>query len=247
LDDSQRSLGEFNASEDADETESDADKESDDNAVEVIADQRETKSKVVRELDSSEGMGVELETLEVGDYVLSDRVAVERKSVQDFIDTITGGRSLFDQMGDLSSSYARPLLVLEGERESLYATGVHPNAVRGALASVVVDYGVPVLFTADQEETAETLGVVARREQEERDREARVHGEKSSATLKEQQEYVVSSIADVGPVTARALLEEFGSVEEVMTATAEELQEAEGVGEKTATRIREVVGSEYGG
>ena len=247
LDDSQRSLGEFDASEDSDEKESDADEEPDDDTVEVIADQRETKSKVVRELDSSDGIGVELETLEVGDYVLSDRVAVERKSVDDFIDTITGGRSLFDQMGDLSSSYARPLLVLEGERESLYATGVHPNAVRGALASVVVDYGVPVLFTADQEETAETLAVVARREQEERDREARVHGEKSSATLQEQQEYVVSSIADVGPVTARALLDEFGSVEAVMTADAEELQDAEGVGEKTAKRIREVVGSDYEG
>jgi len=246
LDDSQRSLGEFDASEDgSDETESQDD--ADDDTVEIIADQRETKSKVVRELDSTEGIDVELETLEVGDYVLSDRVAVERKSVQDFIDTITGGRSLFDQMGDLSSSYARPLLVLEGKRESLYATGVHPNAVRGALASVVVDYGVPVLFTADQEETAETFSVVARREQEERDREARVHGEKSSATLTEQQEYVVSSIADVGPVTARALLDEFGSVEEVMTAGAEELQDAEGVGEKTAKRIREVVGSKYEG
>jgi Fanconi anemia group M protein len=245
LDDSQRSLGEFDAPGDSDETESQED--ADDDTVEVVADQRETKSKVVRELDSSEGIGVTLETLEVGDYVLSDRVAVERKSVEDFIDTITGGRSLFDQMGDLSSSYARPLLVLEGERESLYATGVHPNAVRGALASVVVDYGVPVLFTADQQETAETFAVVARREQEESDREVRVHGEKSSATLKEQQEYVVSSIADVGPVTARSLLEEFGSVESVMTATADELQEAEGVGEKTAKRIREVVGTEYEG
>ena len=243
LDDSQMSLGEFDG--DA-ETDSDAET-GDEDGVEVIADQRETKSKVVRELDSSDGVGVELETLDVGDYVLSDRVAVERKSVEDFIDTITGGRSLFDQMGDLSSSYARPLLVLEGDRESLYATGVHPNAVRGALASVVVDYGVPVLFTADQQETAETLAVVARREQEESDREVRVHGEKSSATLREQQEYVVSSIADVGPVTARALLGEFESVESVMTASAEELQEAEGVGEKTATRIREVVGSEYGG
>jgi len=245
LDESQRSLGEFDASEEgSDETESDA---SDEDTVEVIADQRETKSKVVRELDSSEGMGVTLETLEVGDYVLSDRVAVERKSVDDFLDTLTGGRSLFDQMGDLSSSYARPILVLEGERQRLYSTGVHPNAVRGALASVVVDYGVPVLFTADQEETAETLGVVAKREQEEREREARVHGEKSSATLKEQQEYVVSSIADVGPVTARALLEEFGSVEAVMMADEEELQKAEGVGEKTAKRIREVVSSEYEG
>jgi Fanconi anemia group M protein len=244
LDDSQRSLGEFDAAEtDGEDAEAD---ETDEDTVTVVADQRETKSNVVRELDTSD-MEVELETLDVGDYVLSDRVAVERKSVQDFVDTLTGGRSLFDQMGDLSSSYARPLLILEGEREALYSTGVHKNAVRGALASVVVDYGVPVLFTADEDETAETLAVVARREQEERDREARVHGEKSSATLREQQEYVVSSIADVGPVTARALLEEFGTVEDVMTADEDELQDSEGVGEKTASRIREVVASEYEG
>ncbi|MFP4189234.1 MAG: helix-hairpin-helix domain-containing protein, partial [Halobacteriales archaeon] len=69
----------------------------------------------------------------------------------------------------------------------------------------------------------------------------------SSATLAEQQEYVVSSIADVGPVTARALLDELGSVEAVMTADEDELQNAEGVGEKTAARVREVVASEYEG
>ncbi len=246
LDDSQRSLGEFDDGTDEDATDGETDEEGNEDAVTVVADQRETKSKVVRELDTSD-IDVTLETLDVGDYVLSDRVAVERKSVEDFLDTLTGGRSLFEQTGDLSSSYARPLLVLEGEREQLYSTGVHPNAVRGALASVVVDYGVPVLFTSGEEETAETLAVVAKREQEESDREVRVHGEKSSATLQEQQEYVVSSIADVGPVTARALLDEFGTVEAVMTATEDELRRAEGVGEKTAVRIREVVASEYDG
>ena len=74
-----------------------------------------------------------------------------------------------------------------------------------------------------------------------------VHGEKSAKTLAEQQEYVVSSIADIGPVTARTLLEHFGSVEAVMTADREQLAEVEGVGEVTADRIREVTGSDYEG
>jgi Fanconi anemia group M protein len=72
-----------------------------------------------------------------------------------------------------------------------------------------------------------------------------VHGEKSAKTLDEQQEYVVSAIADVGPVTAESLLSALGSVEAVMTASAEELRAVRGVGEKTAARIREVVGSDY--
>jgi len=46
-------------------------------------------------------------------------------------------------------------------------------------------------------------------------------------------------------VTARSLLEEFGTVEAVMTAREGDLLEADGVGEVTAEKIREVVGSEY--
>jgi len=61
----------------------------------------------------------------------------------------------------------------------------------------------------------------------------------------EQQEYVVSAVAEVGPVTARSLLSHFGSVEAVMTATEEDLLDVEGIGDVTAERIREVVGSEY--
>lgn len=215
-------------------------------SISIIVDQRETKSSVVRSLDRREDVGLELETLEVADYILSDRVAIERKSADDFVDTITGGRSLFEQAGDLKSNYSRPIYLVEGRLEDLYSKGVHPNAVRGALASLSVDFGVSVLFTSGEDESAEILYTVAKREQEDEDREVRVHGEKSSATLMEQQEYVVSSIADVGPVTARKLLEEFGSVESVMTASKEELKEAEGVGEKTAERIREVVGTGYG-
>jgi Fanconi anemia group M protein len=56
---------------------------------------------------------------------------------------------------------------------------------------------------------------------------------------------VVSSIADIGPVTARSLLIAFGTVEAVMTARTEDLLEVNGVGEVTAERIREVVGSGY--
>ena len=216
-------------------------------AVEVVADQRELDSHIARDLSTREGVETRLETLAVGDYVLSDRVVVERKSVEDFLDTLVGGdRSMFEQVGDAARFYARPVVILEGER--LYETrNVHPNAVRGALASLAVDFGASVLRTADPEETADLLEVVARREQEADDREVSVHGEKGGKTLTERQEYVVSSVAEVGPVTARALLEHFGSVEAVMTADEAALREVDGIGEVTAGRIREVTGSGYAG
>ena len=217
----------------------------DDGTVEIVADQRELDSTIARDLSTREGVETRLETLSVGDYVLSDRVVVERKSVSDFLDTLTGGdRSMFEQLGDATRHYARPILILEGE--GLYEErNVHPNAVRGALASLAVDFGASVLRTEDESDTADMLEVVATREQEKDDREVSVHGEKASKTLAEQQENVVASIADIGPVTARSLLEEFRTVEAVMTARKEDLLEVQGVGEVTADRIREVVGSEY--
>jgi Fanconi anemia group M protein len=215
--------------------------------VEIVVDQRELDSSIARDLSRKDGVRTRLETLAVGDYVLSDRVAVERKSVSDFLDTLTGGdRSMFEQVGDAARHYARPVVVLEGA--DLYGRrNVHPNAIRGALSSLAVDFGASVLRTSDEQDTAELLYTIARREQEDDDRQVSVHGEKGKRTRTEQQEYVVGSIAEVGPVTARALLEHFGSVEAVMTASEDDLLEVEGVGKVTAGRIRDVVGTEYSG
>jgi ERCC4-related helicase/ERCC4-type nuclease len=215
--------------------------------IEIVADQRELDSTIARDLSTREGVDVRLETLEVGDYVLSDRVAVERKSVSDFLDTLVGGdRSLFEQVGDMARFYDRPVVIVEGER--LYEErNVHPNAIRGALASLAIDFGASVLRTEDENNTAELLAVIAGREQRTAEREVQVHGRKSSKTLAEQQEYVVGAIADIGPVTARSLLEHFESVEQVLTADEDDLLEVAGVGAVTASRIREVVASEYDG
>jgi ERCC4-related helicase/ERCC4-type nuclease len=221
--------------------------ETESDAVEVVVDQRELDAAIARDLSLRDGIETRLETLAVGDYVLSDRVVVERKTVADFLETLTGGdRSLFEQVGDAARNYGRPVVVIEGD--GLYdRRSVHPKAIHGALASLAVDFGASILRTADEQETADLLAVLASREQEDGDRLVSVHGEKQSRTLAEQQEYVVAAIAEVGPVTARSLLDELGSVEAVMSADCDTLMTAEGVGEVTAKRIREVTGSSYAG
>ena len=50
-----------------------------------------------------------------------------------------------------------------------------------------------------------------------------------------------------GPAVARNLLKHFESIEKIMTATKEELQEVELVGPKIAERIRELVAGIYKG
>ncbi|MBN1323159.1 MAG: DEAD/DEAH box helicase [Methanotrichaceae archaeon] len=212
-------------------------------APSVLVDPRERD--VARELEAL-GVEVRLLTLEVGDYVASERLGIERKTAQDFVACIVDpDRGLFRQVGDLSRSFEKPLLILEGS--DLYTRQIHPNAIRGALASIAIDFGVPVLPTADIHETAALIALLARREQASGGREVKPHGKKTARTLVEQQEYLLTAIPSVGPSVARNLLRHFGSLEKVMTATYDELMEVEKVGPKIAERIRELVGGEYKG
>ena len=219
----------------------------DTDTVEIVADRREMDASIARDLSARDDVDIRLETLDVGDYICSDRVAVERKSTADFVDSLVGDeRSIFEQVGALARYYARPVVIIEGE--GLYdQRDVHPNAVRGALASLAVDFGASIVHTESEADTTELLAVLAAREQTLAERSVSVHGGKGEKTLGEQQEYVVSSIAEIGPVTAGSLLEAFGSVEAVLTASEDELLDVDGVGPVTAERIREVVASEYTG
>ncbi len=206
----------------------------------IIVDSREMRSeavKILREL----GANLEVKNLETADYVLSDRVAVERKTVDDFVDSLISDR-LFPQLLKLKS-YQRPILILEGE--NIYRRAVHPNAVRGAIATIVADFGIPTIFTKDERETAEFLYAIARREQEEKRREVVEHYGKTKRTLKEEQEYVVSALSGVGSIIAKNLLEHFQTIERIATASEEELMEVPKVGEKTAKRIRLLMSTPY--
>lgn len=191
------------------------------------------------------GLEVTVRNLEVGDYVVSDRVAIERKTAQDFVSSIIDPeRNLFRQIADLARTYDRPVLILEGR--DLYTTQMNAASIQGALVSVAVDYGVPIIPTDDRDETARVIALLVRRETQE-GREPKVHGHKTARTLKEQQEYLISAIPSIGPTVARNLLKHFGSIERIMTASAEELQDAPLVGPKIAQRIRELVSGEYKG
>jgi len=210
--------------------------------IQIYVDPRERE---MAKLLEAKGLAVTLRNLEVGDYVVSDRVAVERKTARDFVDSIIDPeRNLFRQIADLKRTYDRPVLILEGR--DLYARQVGAASIRGALATVAIDFHIPIIPTEDQNETAEVIAILAKREGQE-GREPKVHGHKTARTLKEQQEYLISAIPNVGPALAKNLLKHFGSVQRIMTASSEELQEVEKVGPKIAERIRELVGGSYKG
>lgn len=213
-----------------------------DDEVTVVLDQREIRSTVARSLEKM-GINIVVKTLEVGDYIVSNRTAIERKSAEDFVSSLLD-RDLFRQISDLAGAYDKPILIIEGE--GLFTSRMlNPNAIHGTLVSLVLDFGVSVLYTRDPEDTASLISILAKREQVDEKREISVHGKKSSMLLSQQQEYIVSSISDIGPNAARNLLEHFGTVENVMKAEQDDLTDVRNIGPKTASKMREILTSEY--
>ncbi|AEG19403.1 DEAD/DEAH box helicase [Methanobacterium paludis] len=207
----------------------------------VYADSREGNSSVLRELDRLD-VNIKVKGLAVADYQVSDEVAIERKTAKDFIGSIMDKR-LHKQAKELVENFEKPVIILEGE--NLYSSFIHPNAVRGALASVAVDFGIPIIPTRSEADTAAMITRIAIREQT-HDRPAmQIRTEKKPLTAWEQQLYIVESLPNVGPVTARKLLEEFGNVKNVINASKDELKNVEGIGDKIAQRIKTVVDSEF--
>jgi len=213
-------------------------------SLKIVVDFREAKSGVANVLDKL-GVEVIFTTLEIGDYVVSDRLAVERKRTDDFVNSlIDGKRNLFAQLSNLTRVYQKPVLIIEGT-ELFTSRQINPNAIYGSLISIAIDFGVSLLYSRDEEETAAILKMLAKREQIESKREVNPHGKKSTSTLPEQQEYLVSAIADIGPKAARNLLLHFGSVEAIMKADAKELKKVNLIGPKRATKIRELIEAPY--
>jgi len=210
----------------------------------IFVDPRETRSGVARFLEKA-GVDLKLKNLEIGDYVASDRVCIERKRTIDFLDSlINKRRNLLEQIHRMKEEYEKPLLIIEGE--SIYGQrNVHPNVVRAVMASIAVDFSVPILQTRDESETASLIYAIAKKEQMPHKAEVNPHGKKPSASLKEQQEYLISALPTIGIVTARNLLRRFKTIERMVTASKEELMEVEQMGDKTAEQIKAVLTKEY--
>jgi Fanconi anemia group M protein len=207
----------------------------------ISIDDRETSSKVV-ELLSGLGAAIRLERLAHGDYAIGDRILIERKTARDFVDTLIN-RDLLGQVKAMAETVPRPVVIIEGG--DLYTQrDIHPNAIKGVLAALTIDMGVSLLFTRDEQDTAQMIFVLAKRENSERG-ERKVHPHKSHSSLREDQEYIISSFPEIGMKNARLLLSHFGSVQAIVNAELLELLAIKGIGGKTAQKIYDLCRHPY--
>ncbi len=207
----------------------------------VFADTREGNSKVIRHLSEME-IDVKVQAMAVGDYQVSDEVVIERKTAKDFVESIIDKR-LFKQARSLMEEFKRPLIILEGD--DLYGGMINPNAIRGSITSIALDFGISIIPTRNPQDTAAMIKRIAIREQTGEKTQIQIRTDKKPVNLWEQQLFIIESLPNIGPVNAKNLLKHFGTVANVINAYESQLQEVEGIGKKTAANIRKVVDSKY--
>lgn len=215
----------------------------------ILVDHQERRSRVAELLEALGATVIE-QHLPAGDYLLSDQVVIERKTAFDFVTAIIQKR-FYVQLNRLKAAYLRPLYLIEG-RQLYGLRNVHQNFIRGALARIAVDHGIPILWTIGPEDTAELLYLIARREQQKAKRTGVApgvsepglpRGYKKALDLRGQQLQVLEALPLVGRTRAQQLMGHFGSIERLMAATEKELIEVSGIGPKTARQIKQVLTS----
>jgi len=212
--------------------------------ITVFADHRERASNVAKILEKRDVLVKEMQ-LEVGDFVCSDRICIERKTVPDFLGSVMNQR-IFDQLRRLSDSYERPVLILEGDPMQLYKErDMHENAIRGALSSIAIDYGIPVIWTENPMETAAMVHWIARREQSAEKRMPQIRVCRKTTELPKMQEFLVAGLPHINSKLSRRLLSHFRTPREVFSASEERLMEVEGMGREKVKRVFDLLNCGY--
>lgn len=208
----------------------------DDHFPSFVYDDREQSARLLPYLLEF-GIDLQCTRLKAGDYLLYNSILIERKTSNDFIQSLVSGR-LFAQCRKLQLNRYRPLILIEG---NLYEThhNIDVNALKGAQLSIATAWNIPILYSADAKESAELLYLLYKQ-----GKTAVAMPGPGKAYYKprrqtEKRIQFLQGLPDTGPVRASRLLDHFGSIEKVITADINSLRSVDGIGKKGAERIRE--------
>ncbi len=205
--------------------------------MKIVADYREKKSGIPDILIQREA-GVVFESLPAGDYIINGRITAERKSAEDFIQSIISNR-LFEQCSRLKKTHGPVFLFIEGNP---YLTDhkIEKQAVRGAILSVMISWQIPVIFSKNPVDSAELLLQIGKQNQKGNSFVRQGMGFKPKK-LKNQQLRFLQGFPGTGPTLAGRLFSHFGSIKAVINADREELLNVKGIGKMGAEKILKFV------
>ncbi|MDG7046034.1 MAG: heavy metal resistance protein CzcA [Nitrososphaerota archaeon] len=208
----------------------------------LLVDNREIASDVPRLLTNM-GVSIQYKQLEVGDYILSATVAIERKSIQDFITSLYDGR-LFKQAKAIQEAYAKPLLLIEGDIAMIGNLVTNSNVYYGALAALAINSNLKTVFVPSAEHTAIFIERTIKSLLKNKDEQAPIaYKHTKGYDVEIQQIYFLASLPGIGNKLAERLLSRFNSLGLVLNASKEELSDV--IGPKRASNIKKFLNVKF--
>jgi len=211
----------------------------------IIVDTREASSspKIVKGL-REHGAEIMMKALPKGDYVLSDLCAVERKTVHDFVYTLTR-RYLFEQLFKLKEVYAKPFILIEGYLPIIYKfSRIQPSSVWGAMFALAKQ-GIAMIHTTSYKETIDFLYTAAKQEQIVEKRIPVVHPVKKTETLAEAQIFFMASLPNIGREKATSILDTYQTPMNALLNVERWAKDIHGLGPKITKKVTEVLHKPY--
>ena len=203
------------------------------NPIIITADDRECPSGVIESLAATEGVSVKIRRLKLGDYDVAGRLLVERKTTFDFALSVIDGR-LFRQAYRLMMSQRRTCLILEGPPSNIKMSR---EALQGAMITVTLVFGQPVLRSRTPEETAWLMLTASHQLSRSEARNPSRQIRRKSKRRRRIQSSMLQAIPGLGPDKAGALLAHFGDFQRIISADLDALIQIPGIGPLTATKI----------
>lgn len=224
----------------------------------IVVDKREKNSRIPEFLIIN-NLHVDFANLTVGDYIISPEIAIERKTINDLINSIYDGR-LFVQCSELMHFYSKPLLIIEGNINQLMVdieSDSNSSQIRKvsydtitkiyeALATIAIIFRIPIIHTPSAEYT--TKFIISLRNNVIRTGTS-IDGPlikkiKKGNKIHLQQLSILSSLPGVGDKLAIRLLKKFKTPLRALNATVAELSMIPGFGIARAERIKKILNFE---
>ncbi len=202
---------------------------------------------------------VEIVMLNVGDYIfdfIRYAVVVERKSIDDFVNSIRNNR-IWEQLQKIlnfkefnSKEVRRRILLIEGTfdqfmPDSQFLSDKQKNrfyaSMMGALQQIIFVYHVPIIFADNQVALKQFFRILVEREKNgKNDTLPSARWTKEETKISGEVDYriiMLSSIPTIGPQLAKNLLRRYRSIKNIVNATKESLAKVPGIGMKRAEMI----------
>lgn len=202
--------------------------------ITLVADNREKLSGIPGML-ANKGADVTMMQLATGDYMINDEIIIERKTSTDFVASIINGR-LLKQCAGLRKTKMIPLIIVEGNP---FQTGnnIKPEALKGVLLSVSLQWQIPVIRSSGKNDTANLI-LMAAKQTEFPSYFVKRTGRKPKR-ITTQRHFLVQNMPGVGPAIAHRLLAHFKTIKGIISANVKSLQTVEGIGKGKANKLFE--------